>query len=1150
MTLPNDDTMTGTAATRSSFASGRYRVERVLGVGGQKVVYLVEDTALGRRCALSLLSAEGLAPGEDVRLQREAQAMARLGAHPNLVTVFDIGSDGGKPFIVCEFVPGGDLRGEIAQAAGPLPLARTLGVARGILSALRFVHEQGLVHRDVKPGNVWLAQDGTAKLGDFGLALSLDRSRLTAEGTLLGTPAYMAPEQVRGDKPDGRADLYAVGCMLYEMLAGRLPFVGEPMAILYQHMHSDPPPPSHTTAGIPPAIDRFVLALMSKLPERRPQSAQEALEELERAATAPAEPSLAPGATGRVTHLPFVGRGVELDALRSALEGALSGTPSVRALAGEPGIGKTRLVEELGLHARLRGAKVLWGRCSDVEGAPPYLPFVDALEADLAQRKPEDLRRRLGDAASTLVELVPALRSKLPDVPPRQKNRPEGDRYEVFQAVCSVLRGFSSDSGLLLVLEDIHWSDEPSLLLLQHLAGHLEGSRMLVVATYRDVEVGRAHRLSRVLADMRRERLYERIALHGLAHTEIQALVVSAGSTDRSDESLADSLLGRTGGNPFFVAEVLKHIAETDGKAARSIPEGVREVVGRRLSRLSEPCNRMLAAASFMPSGAPWEVLRAIVDESEDRLLDLLDEALAAQVVRERAGASATYEFTHALIRETLYAEVSTPRRVRLHRRIGEAMEQAFAGRIDAHLADLAFHFHEGGGDAAKAVEYSARAAEAAMALSAFEEAARHYERALDLGAASLPREKRTEMETRRGKALSAAGAWSKAREAFERALEGTTPEDREGRAERLVDLCEACFWAMDIAAVDRASEEAIALAASSNRPDLESAAYAWTAMVKSSKGEVDAAAERLALAADRAPGFYSCGLAVTSSVLYMLGRVPESIAAAVRLLDLAKKAHDPTGILFSTQTLGAALCASGRYTEARAAYADARTLGLKYRNRPMRARGISISAGMPIDLGDLSGALAVAEEARELAASVEFMPPHVSASIDLLYCHARGDEPGRAEELLPAVEAAVRKASGWHGWAWRLRLTEARAEIALARGDRAGAVTLATDALDQCRRYKRAKYEALSLWTRARAQGPSKEAERDLREALDIARRMGDPALILRVAHPLAELAGDAGVGDEARQMALRIDGALPDEESRRRFRQTESARAAGLSG
>ena len=268
-----------------TFASGRYVVVRLLGQGTQKSVYLVDDTVLGRQCALSMLNAALLDPSDVDRIKREAQTMAQFGTQPNIVTVYDYGEQDGAPFIVCEYVPGGELRDELAAAAGPMPLERTLAVAIDICRALSFAHGRDIVHRDIKPENVWLTAERNAKLGDFGIALSLGRTRLTAPGGQTGTPAYMAPEQASGGDVDARSDLYAFGALLYELVAGRPPFVGDdPNAIMYQHINAEPESPLEHNASLPPSLERLIMRLLAKPKADRPDSAEEVLAELEHAA--------------------------------------------------------------------------------------------------------------------------------------------------------------------------------------------------------------------------------------------------------------------------------------------------------------------------------------------------------------------------------------------------------------------------------------------------------------------------------------------------------------------------------------------------------------------------------------------------------------------------------------------------------------------------------------------------------------------------------------------------------------------------------------------------------------------------------------------------------------------------------------------------
>ncbi len=277
-----DETRIGPASETETFGSGRYVVKEFIGEGTQKTVYLVHDTQLGRDCALSLLKTGLLQARELARLRREAQMMARL-AHVNIVTVHAISDEAEeRPYIVSEYVSAGDLREELREADGPLPQGRAIAIAKDVCRALGAAHRSGVIHRDLKPANIWLTEDGSAKLGDFGISWSIDRSRLTMPETMMGTAAYMAPEQAQAQEVTARTDLYSLGCVLYELLAGRPPFEGRsPLTVVSQHIHAQPTPPSEHGAELPQALERLVLRLLAKDPEDRPASALEVLTELE-----------------------------------------------------------------------------------------------------------------------------------------------------------------------------------------------------------------------------------------------------------------------------------------------------------------------------------------------------------------------------------------------------------------------------------------------------------------------------------------------------------------------------------------------------------------------------------------------------------------------------------------------------------------------------------------------------------------------------------------------------------------------------------------------------------------------------------------------------------------------------------------------------
>ncbi|MEX2159951.1 MAG: AAA family ATPase [Dehalococcoidia bacterium] len=746
-----------TPALPSSFAAGRYQVQRFLGEGGKKRVYLARDSRLETDVAIALIKTEGLDAEGLTRVRREAQAMGRLRDDPHIVSVLDIGDENGQPYLVQEFMAGGSLEDLLREAEGHrLDVDHAMRIALEVCGALAHAHGRGIVHRDLKPGNVWLSKDGAAKLGDFGLAVALDRSRLTREGMMVGTATYMPPEQALGGGVTPRSDLYALGCVLYEMVAGRPPFLGdETVAMISQHINTAPVDPTWLNPEVPRSLGVLTLQLLSKAPGERPESAQTVAAELQRIAERSTEETAAPAPAASellsfYTDV-FVGRRAEMDQLKTALESSLSGRGSLVMLVGEPGIGKSRLAEEFGVYAALRGAQVLTGHCYEGEVALPYRPFTEAFRQYAKSRPDDALRDELGPGAPEIAKLISEVRERFPDISESPPLEAEAERVRLFDSVAEFLRNATNATPIVLVLDDIHWADKPSLLLMRHLARGVADQRLLIIGAYRDVELDRTHPLAEVVATLRREQPYQRVLLRGLPQEDVLALL---GAIEPSEESapgrqaLAVALYQETEGNPFFVREVLAHLIEEgqivhrDGRwqanvgsaSDLGIPEGVREVIGRRLSRLSEGCNRMLTLASTMTGGFTWEELKAITGEDEGPLLDVLEEALSHQLVHERKGGQeAKYDFTHALIRQTLYGELSTPRRVLLHRQIGQALETVYAANLEPHLGELAHHFYQAapGGDVDKAVEYAKQAGDHASRIVAWEEAATHYGLAL-----------------------------------------------------------------------------------------------------------------------------------------------------------------------------------------------------------------------------------------------------------------------------------------------------------------------------------------------------------------------------------------------------------------------------------
>jgi hypothetical protein len=729
----------------------RYRLDAELGRGGMGVVYRAHDTLLDRAVAVKLLSDSKLGSEGHARLLREAQAAAQLD-HPNIVSVYDVGQADGAPFIVMQLV-----EGESLQARKPQAVAEIIAIARQLCAALEHAHAHGVVHRDLKPENILVAADGSVRLMDFGLARSRGASRLTEEGALVGSVFYLAPEQALGQEVDSRADLYALGVVLYELVTGRLPFTGDdPLTIISQHIHAPAVPPRTFRADLPPALEAVILKLLAKNPADRFASARDVTLALDNLATeTPAAVAVSSGSVASLALLEqlargrLVGRRSELIQLRELWVRARQGHGHLALISGEPGIGKTRLANEVIVYAQLNSAAVLRGGCYEYEATTPYLPVVEALREWLRAQDADSLRAQLGPTAPELAKLAPEIETRLGPLTPNPPLSANEERLRMFDHAARFLQTLAAERGLLLFIDDLHWADQGTLSLLHYLLRRLRHERLLVLAAYRDVELDRAHPLAAALVEWNRERLATRVPLGRLSAEDTGALLATLFGQASVSAEFTATIHRETEGNPFFIEEVVKSLIEQgqiyreDGSWGRNeiadlaIPQSIKEAIGRRLDRLSAACVDALRAASALGKTFAFRDLAAVAGENDEQLLDALDEASATQLIR--AASDETFVFTHDKIREVLYGELNPIRRRRLHQRIGQALESLYAPDLESHAPDLAYHFVESN-DLAKGLTYSLRAGDKAERVFAHDEALRFYERARECAdALNLP---------------------------------------------------------------------------------------------------------------------------------------------------------------------------------------------------------------------------------------------------------------------------------------------------------------------------------------------------------------------------------------------------------------------------
>jgi class 3 adenylate cyclase len=494
-------------------------------------------------------------------------------------------------------------------------------------------------------------------------------------------------------------------------------------------------------------------------------------------ASAPAE---------RPARRPFVGRKGDLEQLESGLADALSGAGRVFLIAGEPGIGKTRTTEELLGVAREKGAWTLVGRSVEGEGAPAYWPWLQILRSLTREQTADELSANIGSGAADIAQILPELTEGLSDVGQVASTDLEAARFRLFEAISGFLRQTSRRRPIVLVLEDLHWADPSSLLLLQFLVREVAEAPILVIGTYRDIEVEHGQMLATVLATLRRETVVERILLRGLPESDIGALLAALGGQG-VDAAFVHAIFRETEGNPFFIQETLRHLIDEriifhDGSRWTSklspgempLPESVREVIGRRIARLGGGARQFLSAAAVIGREFELRIIERVSGLADESLFAALDETLAARVIDEIPAMVGRYTFSHALVREALYSGLRTTERLRLHQRVAESLEAVYGQHADTHASALAYHYFESAqlGNVAKAVHYTVAAGQQAARQVAHGEAVVQYDRALQLLDLAKPSDekRRCQVLVAFGSASWAAGEFQRSKEANQKA--------------------------------------------------------------------------------------------------------------------------------------------------------------------------------------------------------------------------------------------------------------------------------------------------------------------------------------------------------------------------------------------
>jgi tetratricopeptide (TPR) repeat protein len=732
---------------------GPYEPLAVLGAGGFATVHRARRRSDGAEVALKVLHSRD--PAARAGFRREARLLGLL-RHPGVVSVYDQALEAEEPWCAMELVPGAPLDSLWRAARPPLPVV--LDVFATLSRTLAFVHGEGIVHRDLKPENVLLRPGGGPVLVDFGLGARfsgpLAREDLEAADGIVGSFTYMAPEQAAGAAADARADLYALGCMLYEALTGAPPFSGSPWELIEQHRSEMPEPPSRGSAPVSPDLERLVLALLAKEPRRRPGYAEDVARALERLGARGPGPEARPGRP--YLYRPgFVGREHALQRVEAALARAREGRGSFLLVLGESGAGKTRLALEatrVAVEERFAvsvgSALALEGRgaAHDLHGTAlhPLRPFFRDV-ADYCQHAgPAAADRVLPDGAGTLVAYEPALAGAGEARPADPAILPaRAARERLLPVLGALVRNYARERRLILVLDDLQWGDDATLELLATLPASLLGDAPLVIlALCRREEIPEGLRATAPHV--------ERIELDRLDPVAVGGIAADMLATPELPSSIGEFLADQSEGNPFFVAEYLRSALDAGwlvrqagtwrlsragagrviGRDGLGLPEPLRALLRRRIDALGSEARVWLEAAAVL--GRAFEPAFVDALAGGPPPAGAIEELLRREILEE--GEDDRLRFAHDKLREAVYEEIEPARRRLHHESAAERLEARGGGGVDAgdlHAA-LAHHW-AAAGFAEHALPHFGAAGEHALQLGAHRDAAWLLARALEI---------------------------------------------------------------------------------------------------------------------------------------------------------------------------------------------------------------------------------------------------------------------------------------------------------------------------------------------------------------------------------------------------------------------------------
>jgi predicted ATPase len=1113
---------------------GHYRLDARIGGGGMGEVFRAFDTRLSRHVAVKILREAGGGGAAVVqRFLREARAASALN-HPNIVTIHEVGENSqGEQFIVQELIEGRTLR---AALEGELPLASAIDVGRQVARALSAAHAAGIVHRDVKPENIMLRSDGYVKVLDFGLARVVDyqaaerstRVNLDTEpGTLLGTTPYMSPEQATGVQAGPAADIFALGIVLYEMAAGRRPFVApSPIAVLAAILSEQPVPLVRLNPEIPAAFDELVHRMLSKEPDRRP-SARDV--DLELAALLGRDTATELARSGAATPRTTVGREAERAILRRAYGRVKDGQSLLVAIAGEAGIGKTSLIEDFLAELATRPERpiVARGRCSErLAGAEAYLPILEALDSLLHRAGGDSLQTLMKAVAPTWYVQVATRSVEASTMAELRADTSTASQERMKREVGAFFQDISRPRPIVVFLDDLHWADVSTIDILNYLAGRFADMRVLFLATYRPVEMALAqHPFLGISNNLRLRGVFEEIALGFLEPADVDRYLALQFPEHRFPPDFAAMIHAKTEGSPLFMADLVRYLKDAGGiveengawvlarslsDLPRDMPESVRSMIARKIEQLEERDRALLVVASVQGHEFDSAIVSEAAEMDPSQVEERLDVLERVHVFVKRGAEhefpdltlTLGYTFVHVLYQNMLYASLQPTRRALLSGRVARALvahHDPSAPQAPGMAARLAVLF-EAAREFAASAGYYFTAAQHAARLFAFREALSLADRGLKvlrgMPAGPMRTQQELGLQMIRGLALRMMKGWAAAE------IEPVFARARE-LCQELDDPPEVIpvRWALtlfhairgDLRVYRERADELMVQAQSSGNPAYLMAAHHLVGVSREFLGDMVEASRIL----DRGrelhdpaqhmthtamfgldPGMI--GRAMSSRPLWVLGYPDRAAARARETLALARSQRQPVTLAFALVVAQGIHLYRGEWQEAIAMGDEIVALSREYELKQETEWGRSFQGAA------VAGAGRVADGIAQLQNSLEVQQAIGSGLVRTAFLALLAEmlaAAGRSEEGLRVIEEGFAHAEKTLEGGYLAELHRVRGVLLAQVGDVSG-------------------------------------AEVSLRKAIDYAREQQAKSFELRAATVLARLLADANRRDDARAL------------------------------